>query len=263
MKFIAKKLSVIAITIALVAILLWQITGLIRSDMSPPQAVISDAPTHKPHIKKSMLVSEHNKKARVREVLYLDMIERYRFAKLQRDLLQEELAIANLQQQISVIKHNSYHINKRDISLNTVQPRDSNPVQAKVSASVLADTPHKKTATSPIKNTPTQPIAKQQQNLDEAVLLAMPASSYTIRLLSSENPDELLQFAKQHHMNGRTLCYADKKDNHTTVYTLLYGDYLTKEAAQSALASLPQALNLSKATIETLANIQKTLRSTK
>lgn len=98
----------------------------------------------------------------------------------------------------------------------------------------------------------------KKYSFDETVLLQMPPSSYTIKLRDSKNRDELLKFAKKNHVNKRALCYTNNKKQR--LYTLLYGDYLTKTAAEDAFNKLPAALKTEQATIRKLMSIQAELR---
>jgi septal ring-binding cell division protein DamX len=95
-----------------------------------------------------------------------------------------------------------------------------------------------------------------KHSLDETVLLELPAYSYTIQLRASNNQKELIEFAKKNHIDDRTLCYANT--NHKQpYYTLVYGDYLTTRAAESAMSDLPSNLRVEHVAIRSLSQIQR------
>jgi len=102
-------------------------------------------------------------------------------------------------------------------------------------------------------------ITPKKRSLDEKVLLQMPASSYTIKLRNSKNRDELMSFAKENKVNNRALCYKHHKAQ-SKLYTLLYGDYLTKTAAEAALKTLPETLKNEQPNIQKLVTIQEELQ---
>lgn len=120
--------------------------------------------------------------------------------------------------------------------------------------------PHKKTAVIErriVSNHPQKaPKKKTSRSLDETVLLEMPASSYTILLRQSKDKNELIEFAKQHHIENRTLCYHNTK-HPQPYFSLVYGDYLTTAAAKSALKLLPNSLRSKQLSIHPLQKIQK------
>ncbi|OGT52719.1 MAG: hypothetical protein A3F17_03400 [Gammaproteobacteria bacterium RIFCSPHIGHO2_12_FULL_41_15] len=97
--------------------------------------------------------------------------------------------------------------------------------------------------------------ANQPHTLDETVLLEMPPSSYTIKLMVGHK-DRLLRFARKHHITDRTLCYSNIHSPHEQ-YTLVYGDYLTTRAAVSALNHLPPPLLQHPLCIQRLELIQR------
>ncbi len=244
MTLMTKRFLMATILFMMAITLFWQVASVMKSDMSPLKTIVSTESAVQIQHQQTIMTDAMNTKPRKRERLYLDMVERYRFAKLQHQLLQEQLAIANIEQQIGTIRQHS-----------GITAGDYDPLLA-----VKADKPTHPRIEAKNPALAEEETRKKPNNLDEAVLLAMPGSSYTIKLRSSANREELVNFARQHKMSGRTLCYA-KSEDRKKVYTLLYGDYLTETAAISALASLPQAVNPAEVSIEKLDDIQKMLKT--
>lgn len=272
MALTGKRLSVIIITTAATGVLLWQVANLVRSDLLPFDKRTQQSTVVPVAINTAGISSiSANRKTQMRQALYFDAMERYHFAKLKHQLLQEQLAIANLQQQIFTIKQNSNFTDVDDkvfdsieIKSTTTPPNQEtkNPttaIKAKEQPSKNRP-PVQAQSEKPLKqkksNKPGTP--QVQRDLDEIVLLAMPASSYTIKLLSAKSHDTLVKFAKDHNLTGSTLCYSNKAK--LPVYTMLYGDYLTEAAAKSVLVSLPKDIQAINPRIEKLEIVQKQLQ---
>lgn len=260
-----KRLSVIIITTAATIVLLWQVANLVRSDLLPFDKRAKESIITPVTVSTTSISSiPTNPKTQMRQAVYFDVMERYHFAKLKHQLLQEQLAIANLQQQIFTIKQNSNFTDDDDkvfdsveIKSTTIAPDEEAKKEEQPSESpLLTEVQSEKPLKQEKPNKP--PVAQVQRDLDEIVLLAMPASSYTIKLLSAESHDTLVKFAKDHNLTGSTLCYSNKAK--LPVYTMLYGDYLTEAAAKNALASLPKDLQAVNPRIEKLEIVQKQLR---
>lgn len=267
-----KKLSVIIITTTATVVLLWQVANLVRSDLLPFDKRTKQSTITPVTVSTTSISSiPANPKTQMRQAVYFDVMERYHFAKLKHQLLQEQLAIANLQQQIFTIKQNSNFTDDDDkvfdsieIKSTTIAPDEeaNSPAIATKAKEQPSENPSPIEARSqkPLQQEkPNKPQAAQvQRDLDEIVLLAMPASSYTIKLFSAESHDTLVKFAKDHNLTGSTLCYSNKAK--LPLYTMLYGDYLTEAAAKSALASLPKDLQAVNPRIEKLEIVQKQLQ---
>lgn len=261
-----KKLSVIIITTTATVVLLWQVANLVRSDLLPFDKQAKESIITPVTVSTTSISSiPANPKTQMRQAVYFDVMERYHFAKLKHQLLQEQLAIANLQQQIFTLKQNSNFTDDDDkvfdsieIKSTTIAPDEEikSPAITTKKEEQSSESPPEKPLKQEKSNKP--PVTQVQRDLDEIVLLAMPASSYTIKLLSAESHDTLVKFAKDHNLTGSTLCYSNKAK--LPLYTMLYGDYLTEAAAKSALASLSKDLQAVNPRIEKLEIVQKQLR---
>lgn len=113
----------------------------------------------------------------------------------------------------------------------------------------------------PLQPQPTSTIqfSKKSHTLDETVLLEMPPSSYTIKLMADNDKNHLLNFARKYHIEDRALCYSHGHAPKNQ-FTLVYGDYLTTRAALTALENLPRELREHYLTIQRLEHIQHEIR---
>lgn len=115
-------------------------------------------------------------------------------------------------------------------------------------------------ATLPVAPSTRSPVTTSAHtpSFDETVLLAMPMHSYTIQLATRDNPPELLHLMRKHHIKSRSFVYSHACAT-GTCYSLVYGDFLTMSAAQTAQMNLPTALAEASPEIVPLHKIQQAI----
>lgn len=127
------------------------------------------------------------------------------------------------------------------------KPKIQLPLQS-ATPQIPAIQPRQKTTTIKQPQTPSEPIIKQKQN----PLLNM--QGYTIQLMGVYNFAQLISFTSTHNLTTKTYIFRSlNKDKDW--YTLVYGNYATHQAAETALNKLPKELKTLKPWIRSLESI--------
>ena len=92
--------------------------------------------------------------------------------------------------------------------------------------------------------------------------MARPPDHFTIKLLETPN-ERAMGFVARAFTLTEPLAYYRHRSGEGALYTLIYGDFTTRNAAQRALNGLPDDLKALKPRITRLANIQAEIQEEK
>lgn len=207
---------------------------------------------------------------------YIELIHKVEIAKMQRRLIDEEVAIAAAKNRIAMLnartkkltgknRHSPGTINKKNntpskssnfqsfVNIKTplaADPRNTDPRQKK---EILALAPTPKS---------TDMLKIDTYTLDEIQLLELPANNYTITLKGSFNKHDLEMYAKENNLGPKAIYYSIQRQGKLW-FVLLYDHYNTKEEANSALQQLPQALQQDGPIVKSIDDIQEAIKAQK
>jgi len=119
----------------------------------------------------------------------------------------------------------------------------------------------KKTSTKPVVKSPT-PTKQVFYSKDEKRILALPKQTYTIQLIGSYHKDIVDNFAVANDLGNRGMSfYVNNRGK--PWYILLYGNYPSLKAAQTALSKLPPNLTPEDPWVRPVAEVQQDLQNRK
>lgn len=113
--------------------------------------------------------------------------------------------------------------------------------------------PHKYVARPVTKTTKRRPYS-----LAEQALLKLPSSNYTIQLLGSVSPHDVINFIHRYRLT-RAAIYKTKH-NGVGWYVVVYGNYRTIPAAVKALHRLPMGIKYRKPWVKSLRVVQREIQ---
>lgn len=94
--------------------------------------------------------------------------------------------------------------------------------------------------------------------LGEDWLRSRDADHYTLQLLSTHTAENVSRFVREHHLGGEVAQFHSRHDGQSW-YTVVRGDYASRQAAESAAAHLPTSLKGIKPWIRRFGDIQAQL----
>lgn len=116
-------------------------------------------------------------------------------------------------------------------------------------------------ATPSTKPTPAAPQAPLSSHLTpgEAHLLDVSSTAYTVQLMGSHNPRALADFVKKNGLSGAY--YYASRSHDQNWYSLIYGTYPSKQAAEQAIKQLPVAVKKVHPWVKPMAVVQKEIKA--
>jgi DamX protein len=90
-------------------------------------------------------------------------------------------------------------------------------------------------------------------------LLAQKASHWTIQLLGAREPETLLVFAQRHQLGKQAAWYKTWLSS-KPYYVLVYGSYVSRDAAKAQINQLPDTLRSAKPWVKSFDSVQKTIK---
>jgi len=91
-------------------------------------------------------------------------------------------------------------------------------------------------------------------------LMGVQPENYTIQLLSADRETAVIDFINDNHLENKTHYFYNISDSGAW-YSLVYGNYAARGAAQEALEKLPAALRTAHPWIRTMGTVQELIRS--
>jgi len=129
-------------------------------------------------------------------------------------------------------------------------------------------TPAQALAALPIPAAPPQEPALQENespanalDVHRQWLMRVDPENYTIQLLSADRESAVIDFMNDNRLENKTHYFYNVTDNGAW-YSLVYGNYATRRAAQESLENLPAALRTAHPWIRTMGTVQELIRST-
>ncbi len=116
-------------------------------------------------------------------------------------------------------------------------------------------------ATPPANEVPGKPVtatAPAGGLLGEDWLRSRDANHFTLQLLSTHTTENVSRFVREHHLGGEVAQFHSRHDGQSW-YTVVRGDYASRQAAESAAAHLPTSLKAIKPWIRRFGDIQAQL----
>jgi DamX protein len=92
----------------------------------------------------------------------------------------------------------------------------------------------------------------------EPWIRSQPAGHYTLQLLGTRNEDSVGRFVRDHELEGE-LAYFRRLHEGADWFTLLYGSFPSRAAAEAAVAGLPSPIRTAKPWPRTFASVQAQL----
>ena len=114
---------------------------------------------------------------------------------------------------------------------------------------------------NPLKEKPETSAAVKQlspQIKDETWISRQPDSAYTMQLFSSWEPQAIERFVHKYALQDNIARFASQRDGKTW-FSLVYGSYAGKQAANNAVSALPPDLRKTRPWIRTFASIKQQL----
>ncbi len=130
----------------------------------------------------------------------------------------------------------------------TLDPKPAN-IKTKITAPSI---------TKPALN-PTLLKLKEMGVHDASWLLQQDSQNWTMQLLGARDPKTLLKFAQVNHLSSNATWYKTWLKS-SPYYVMIYGSYISRDAARDAIAGLPPKLRSLKPWVKSIAAVQKTLK---
>lgn len=254
-----RQTTILVLAVSGIFILGIQTYQLIRHDISsaaPTKATpvtiptIDKAPHFTTQLPKAVIASRQ--RFDLQRQQYIELVNQYELAKVQRQLLDEEVAIAAAQQRIAELnqKTKKLIISDNDVSAPSVNEPHTTTAQNSLPAD-LNTINHRETHAT---------VEETAYSPDEALLLDLPPMTYTIQLKTADDRNSLLAFATKNKLGSRAIIYSTSL-NHEIHFFLIYHYYNTKTEALKALRGLPEALRELHPSVQPVIDIQRAIRS--
>ncbi len=207
---------------------------------------------------------------------YIELIHKVEIAKIQRRLIDEEVAIAAAKNRIAMLNSQTEKLNdKNRHSPETTNKKNNTPsrfnnfrsfanIQTPLTTDLKNTNSAQKKEILALAPTPksTDMLKIDTYTLDEIQLLELPANNYTITLKGSFNKHDLEMYAKENNLGPKAIYYSVQRRGKLW-FVLLYDHYNTKEEANSALQQLPQSLQQDGPTVKSIDDIQQAIKAQK
>ena len=270
-----RHIIMLIIVLACFILLGWEVYQLISADnvsltqkllhtVTPQNVTTPQVKQHVgPYVKNNHPVLVKNQKQ------YIDLVNKIELAKMQRRLMDEEVAIAADKNRIAILNAQTNKLIEPIPTINAKQHPAPIPVThchtPHINKKIVPPPTAKKKIAPPMLaqttvTTPRKLPASEFYTLDEILLLDLPANNYTIFLKGSFNKHELDMLAKEKQLGPKAIYYSILKKGQPW-FILLYDHYNTKAEAQNTLQQLPETLQQLNPHIEGIATIQVAIKT--